>query len=109
MFNKYIDGIHSYFDFVNLVENQTKKNSKENTGNNSNTLLSYEQFQKYFKIVIKFFLFAKGFEKVYYMRNIPKGGYLLYVSNNDSACRFAETDFSDLTYFSRMLELSGKL
>ena len=65
IFNKYIDGIHNYFDFVNLVENQTKKNNKENTGNNSNTLLSYEQFQKYFKIVIKFFLFSKGFEKIY--------------------------------------------
>ena len=40
IFIKYIDGIHSYFDFVNLVENQTKKNNKENIGN-SNTLLSY--------------------------------------------------------------------
>jgi hypothetical protein len=68
IFIKYIDGIHSYFDFVNLVENQTKKNNKENTGN-SNTLLSYEQFQKYFKIVIKFFLFSKGFERVYYCLN----------------------------------------
>ena len=57
------------------------------------------------------FMILNGFRiiVVYYMRNIPKGGYLLYVSNNDSACRFAETDFSDLTYFSRMLELSGKL
>ena len=68
IFIKYIDGIHSYFDFVNLVENQTKKNNKENIGN-SNTLLSYEQFQKYFKIVIKFFLFSKGFERVYYCLN----------------------------------------
>lgn len=58
IFIKYIDGIHSYFDFVNLVENQTKKNNKENIGN-SNTLLSYEQFQKYFKIVIKFFYSQK--------------------------------------------------
>ena len=64
IFSKYIDGIHSYFDFVNILENQTKKNNKENIGN-SNTLLSYEQFQKYFKIVIKFFLFAKGFERVF--------------------------------------------
>ena len=68
IFIKYIDGIHSYFDFVNLVENQTKKNNKENIGN-SNTLLSYEQFQKYFKIVIKFFLFSKGFERVYHCLN----------------------------------------
>ena len=45
-----------------------KKNNKENIGN-SNTLLSYEQFQKYFKIVIKFFLFSKGFERVYYCLN----------------------------------------
>jgi len=68
IFTKYIEGVHTYFDFVNLVENQVKKNNKENVGN-SNTLLSYEQFQKYFKIVIKFFLFAKGFEKVYYCIN----------------------------------------
>ena len=64
IFIKYIEGIHNYFDFVNLVENQVKKNNKE-TNTNSNTLLSYEQFQKYFKIVIKFFLFSKGFERVY--------------------------------------------
>ena len=64
IFGKYIEGIHNYFDFVNLVENQVKKNNKENN-TNSNTLLSYEQFQKYFKIVIKFFLFSKGFERVY--------------------------------------------
>ena len=30
MFNKYIDGIHSYFDFVNLVENQTIMTITEN-------------------------------------------------------------------------------
>ena len=64
VFSKYLDGVHSYFDFVNLLENQSKKNNKENIAN-SNTLLSYEQFQKYFKIVIKFFLFAKGFERVF--------------------------------------------
>ena len=63
IFSKYIEGIHNYFDFVNLVENQIKKNNKETV--NSSTLLSYEQFQKYFKVVIKFFIFAKGFEKVY--------------------------------------------
>ena len=63
IFSKYIDGVHNYFDFVNLVENQTKKNNKEIV--NSNTLLSYEQFQKYFKVVIKFFIFIKGFERVY--------------------------------------------
>ncbi len=28
-------------------------------------MLSYEQFQKYFKVVIKFFIFMKGFERVY--------------------------------------------
>ena len=64
VFSKYLDGVHSYFDFVSLLENQSKKNNKENIAN-SNTLLSYEQFQKYFKIVIKFFLFAKGFERVF--------------------------------------------
>lgn len=63
IFSKYIEGVHNYFDFVNLVENQTKKNNKEIV--NSNTLLSYEQFQKYFKVVIKFFIFMKGFERVY--------------------------------------------
>ena len=62
IFAKYIEGIHNYFDFVNLVENQTKKN-KEIV--NSNTLLSYEQFQKYFKVVIKFFLFCKGLDRIY--------------------------------------------
>ena len=63
IFSKYIEGVHNYFDFVNMVENQTKKNNKEVV--NSNTLLSYEQFQKYFKVVIKFFIFMKGFERVY--------------------------------------------
>jgi len=63
IFSKYIEGIHNYFDFVNLVENQMKKNNKENV--NSNTLLSYEQFQKYFKVVLKFFIFSKGFERIY--------------------------------------------
>jgi hypothetical protein len=62
IFSKYVEGIHNYFDFVNLVENQTKKN-KDNV--NSNTLLSYEQFQKYFKVVLKFFIFSKGFERIY--------------------------------------------
>ena len=46
---------------------------------------------------------------VYYMRNVKNGGYLMYVSNINSACRFAETDVSDLIYFSRMLELSSKI
>ena len=63
IFSKYLDGIHNYFDFVYMVENQTKKNNKEIV--NSNTLLSYEQFQKYFKVIIKFFIFMKGFERVY--------------------------------------------
>ncbi len=45
----------------------------------------------------------------YYMRNTEGGSYLMYVSNIGSACRFAETDFSDLTYFSKMLELRGNL
>ena len=57
------------------------------------------------------FMLRNGFRiiVVYYMRNTPEGGYLMYVSNANSNCRFAETDFSDLVYFSRMLELSGKL
>lgn len=57
------------------------------------------------------FMLLQGFRiiVVYYMRNVPNGGYLMYVSNVNSACRFAETDVSDLIYFSRMLELSGKL
>ena len=62
IFSKYVEGVNNYFDFVNMVENQTKKNKDVV---NSNTLLSYEQFQKYFKIVLKFFIFMKGFERVY--------------------------------------------
>ena len=57
------------------------------------------------------FMLLNGFRiiVVSYMRIIPDGGYLMYISGFNSACRFAETDFSDLIYFSRMLELSGKL
>lgn len=57
------------------------------------------------------FMIISGFRiiVVYYMRNIPDGGYLMYVSKINSNCRFSETDFSDLIYFSRMLELSGKM
>ena len=63
IFSKYIDDIHCYLDFVNFIENKTRKNNKEKVINN--TILSYEQFQKYFKIVIKFCLFSKGIERVY--------------------------------------------
>lgn len=62
IFVKYIDDINNYFDFVNLVENQSKKSNKDVVNNNA---LSYEQFQKYFKIVIKFYIFTKGFENIY--------------------------------------------
>ena len=57
------------------------------------------------------FMIKSGFRIIitYYMKNVSGGAYLIYVSNIGSACRFAETDFSDLTYFSRILELSGKL
>ncbi len=57
------------------------------------------------------FMIQNGFRIIitYYMKTEPDGTYLMYVSNIGSACRFAETDFSDLTYFSRILDLSGKL
>ncbi len=57
------------------------------------------------------FMLLNGFRiiVVYYMRNVTDGGYLMYVSRVNSNCRFSETDFSDLIYFSRMLELSGKM
>ena len=57
------------------------------------------------------FMIKNGFRIIitYYMRDVPGGAYLMYVSNIGSACRVAETDFSDLIYFSRILELSGKL
>ncbi|MBR1670906.1 MAG: GGDEF domain-containing protein [Butyrivibrio sp.] len=42
---------------------------------------------------------------VYYMRSLAKGRYIIYVNNINSSCRFSETDFSDLTYFSKMIEL----
>jgi diguanylate cyclase (GGDEF)-like protein len=45
---------------------------------------------------------------VYHMTVRVKGGFLIYVSNAGSSCRFAETDFADLAYFSRMAELSGQ-
>ncbi len=68
--------------------------------------LKKENHQKFAEFMIK-----SGFRIIitYYMKKIPGGAYLMYVSNIGSACRFAETDFSDLTYFSRILELSGKL
>ncbi len=45
---------------------------------------------------------------VYHMTVRVKGGYLIFVSNAASSTRFAETDFADLTYFSRMAEISGR-
>ena len=59
IFSKYIEGIHNYFDFVNLVENQIKKNNKETV--NSSTLLSYEQFQKYFHQLIYIYFLINYF------------------------------------------------
>ncbi len=44
---------------------------------------------------------------VYHLTMVPDGGYIVYASNATSSCRFAETDFADLTYFSRMLEIGG--
>ncbi len=44
----------------------------------------------------------------YYLKNIKEQGYIVYVNTRNSACRFSETDFADLTYFSRMLECSGQ-
>lgn len=64
LLNRYIENASTYNDFVNLVENQNKKSSKDNMYNN--TILSYEQFQKYFKVLLKFFIFTKGFENIYH-------------------------------------------
>ncbi len=56
------------------------------------------------------FMLRNGYRIIvtYYMKNIEKKGYLLYVNTTNSACRFSETDFADLTYFSNMLEYSGQ-
>lgn len=61
--SKYIEGANSYNNFINILENHNKKNSSENMINAN--ILSYDQFQKYFKIIIKFFIFSKGFEKIF--------------------------------------------
>ena len=45
---------------------------------------------------------------VYHMTRTQRGGYIIFVSNITSSCRLSETDFADLTYFSRMVELSGR-
>lgn len=45
---------------------------------------------------------------VYHMTLTQRGGYIIFVSNITSSCRLSETDFADLTYFSRMVELSGQ-
>lgn len=54
------------------------------------------------------YMIEKGYRvmMVYYMRHVPNGGYLIYVNATNSTCRLAETDFSDLIYFSRMVELN---
>jgi diguanylate cyclase (GGDEF)-like protein len=44
---------------------------------------------------------------VYRMTIRSAGGYILFTSATGSTSRFSETDFSDLTYFCRMAELSG--
>ena len=45
---------------------------------------------------------------VYHMTLAQKGGYIIFASNTSSSCRLSETDFADLAYFSRMVELSGR-
>ena len=45
---------------------------------------------------------------VYHMTLAQKGGYIIFASNTSSSCRLSETDFADLAYFSRMIELSGR-
>lgn len=91
------------------------------------TELAPEDYEPFFeeypiKVVNMFDLQKDGYNKfadymvrkgyrilvIYYLRNIEDEGYLMYVNTANSACRFSETDFADLTYFSRMLELSGK-
>ncbi len=44
---------------------------------------------------------------VYHMTIKTGGGYFLFASVTSSTSRFSETDFTDLTYFCRMAELSG--
>ena len=56
------------------------------------------------------FMVDNGFRVlvVYHMTLKQQGGYIIFASNTNSSCRLAETDFADLTYFSRMVELSGR-
>lgn len=120
-------------DEVFLISKKTGKTIFGLTSNGDNceldiSYLSPEDYQPFFEVYplrvvnlydlqkanyLKFseLMLSKGFRIiiVYYMRNDPDGKYLLYVSNVDSACRFAETDLSDLIYFSKMLELSERL
>jgi hypothetical protein len=39
-----------------------------------------------------------------HMTLTQRGGYIIFASNTNSSCRLSETDFADLTYFSRMVE-----
>ena len=120
-------------DEIYLIDKKTGKSTFGITKNNESisldlSLLAPKDYQPLFenypiKVInmydlkkenhLKFseFMIKNGFRIIitYYMRDVPGGAYLMYVSNIGSACRFAETDFSDLTYFSRILELSGKL
>lgn len=45
---------------------------------------------------------------VYHTTLNPEGGYIIFASNATSSCRLSEIDFTDLTYFCRMTELSGQ-
>lgn len=56
------------------------------------------------------FMVEKNFRVlvVYHMTRTEKGGYIVFVSNTSSSCRLSETDFADLAYFSRMVEISGQ-
>ena len=56
------------------------------------------------------FMVANNFRVlvVYHRTLAPQGGYIIFVSNTSSSCRLSETDFADLAYFSRMVELSGQ-
>ncbi|MBR1471422.1 MAG: GGDEF domain-containing protein [Lachnospiraceae bacterium] len=42
---------------------------------------------------------------IYHMKEAPGGGYMVFTTRTNSACRLSEADFSDLTYFAHMIEL----
>ena len=127
-----LDWIFVYYDDVNNcrhgIKRVTRPDGREiiEEEQRAMPILLTEELQKKFDdnntAILNFFDLKKGvddalikymednklrFMMVYNMAACKKGGYVVYMTHNDSPCRLSEADTADLIFFSRMLELTS--